>query len=117
MQKVRCIKLLKNQLNALRFYTNAAPKNAIKYTDTINLPKTEFPQRLSAAKRAEVERKINEVNILLSLDEQMEQKKFFLFRIVSKTCTNGNGNISIGESLRYMMDHRMQTVIYTWDMQ
>lgn len=33
----------------------------IKYTDTINLPKTKFPARLTASKRAEVERRINEV--------------------------------------------------------
>lgn len=63
MQKVRCLKTIKNQLNFLRFYTNAATKNTGRYTDTINLPKTEFPQRLSAAKRTEVERKINEVKI------------------------------------------------------
>lgn len=37
---------------------------AVKYTDTINLPKTKFPQRLTAAKRAETERRINEVGAM-----------------------------------------------------
>lgn len=36
----------------------------IKYTDTINLPKTKFPARLTAKKRAEVERRINEVTFV-----------------------------------------------------
>lgn len=63
MQKVRCLKPNRNQLNFLRFYTNAAATNTVNYTGTVNIPKTEFPQRLSAAKRAEVERKINEVTI------------------------------------------------------
>lgn len=82
MQKVRCFKTIQNQLNFLRFCTNAATTNTVNYTDTINLPKTEFPQRLSAAKRAEVERKINEVTIIdrLSADAMIERnKKFFLF--------------------------------------
>lgn len=44
--------------------TGSAPSvKAIKYTDTINLPKTKFPPRLTTTKRAEVERRINEVGV------------------------------------------------------
>ncbi|XP_053673887.1 isoleucine--tRNA ligase, mitochondrial [Anopheles nili] len=38
-----------------RLTTKSAPKNEIKYTSTIYLPKTKFAARLSAEKRAEVE--------------------------------------------------------------
>lgn len=61
MIKIRCLKTIKNQLNFLRLSSNAATKKTVKYTDTINLPKSDFPARLSAAKRTDVERKINEV--------------------------------------------------------
>ncbi len=64
MHKVRCIKLIKNQLNFVRLCANVATKKTVKYTNTINIPKTEFPTRLSAAKLAEVERQINEVSIV-----------------------------------------------------
>lgn len=48
-----------------RFLATAEPTvRTIKYTDTINLPKTKFPQRLSAAKRQEIEKQISEVRIL-----------------------------------------------------
>ncbi|KAJ6638007.1 Isoleucine--tRNA ligase, mitochondrial [Pseudolycoriella hygida] len=60
LEKIRCLKIAKNQLSFLRLSSNVAANVAVKYTDTINLPKTQFPQRLSATKRAEVERKINE---------------------------------------------------------
>ncbi|XP_068148128.1 isoleucine--tRNA ligase, mitochondrial [Drosophila tropicalis] len=43
----------------LRLYcVKAAKKDVKRYTDTINLPKTKFPNRLSAAKREEQERQI-----------------------------------------------------------
>lgn len=35
----------------------------VKYTDTINLPKTKFPARLSQAQREEVEKSIRAVNL------------------------------------------------------
>uniref|UniRef100_A0A182LWM1 isoleucine--tRNA ligase n=1 Tax=Anopheles culicifacies TaxID=139723 RepID=A0A182LWM1_9DIPT len=37
------------------FTTKCVPKTELKYTTTINLPKTKFPARLSAEKRIEVE--------------------------------------------------------------
>lgn len=44
-----------------RLYSmKAAKKDAKKYTDTINLPKTKFPNRLTAAKREEQERLVLE---------------------------------------------------------
>lgn len=57
----RIIKLRKNTHFKRYFASNEPKKPANKYTDTINLPKTKFPQRLSATKRAEIEKKLNEV--------------------------------------------------------
>uniref|UniRef100_A0A182W2R4 isoleucine--tRNA ligase n=1 Tax=Anopheles minimus TaxID=112268 RepID=A0A182W2R4_9DIPT len=37
------------------FTTKSVPKTEVKYTSTINLPKTKFPARLSVEKRTEVE--------------------------------------------------------------
>lgn len=42
-----------------RYYSiKHAAKEPVKYTNTINLPKTKFPARLSAAKRQEIENKL-----------------------------------------------------------
>lgn len=46
-----------------RYCSTKTNKNTIKYTDTINLPKTKFPPRLSAAKRSEIERQLNSVRV------------------------------------------------------
>uniref|UniRef100_A0A182SAV3 isoleucine--tRNA ligase n=1 Tax=Anopheles maculatus TaxID=74869 RepID=A0A182SAV3_9DIPT len=40
------------------FTTESVPKAKIKYTSTINLPKTKFPARLNVEKRTEVEEKL-----------------------------------------------------------
>ncbi|XP_052863761.1 isoleucine--tRNA ligase, mitochondrial [Anopheles cruzii] len=40
------------------FATKNVAKEEIKYTNTINLPKTKFPTRLSAAKRSDVEERL-----------------------------------------------------------
>ena len=41
--------------------TKSAPKPELKYTSTVNLPKTKFPARLSAEKRAQVEEQLRKV--------------------------------------------------------
>jgi hypothetical protein len=38
-------------------------QETVKYTNTINLPKTKFPQRLSAQKRSELEDSIRKVSL------------------------------------------------------
>ncbi|XP_016926678.4 isoleucine--tRNA ligase, mitochondrial [Drosophila suzukii] len=54
-----------------RLYSvKAAKKDAKRYTDTINLPKTKFPNRLSSAKREEQERLILEKKIAVSYEYQ-----------------------------------------------
>ncbi|EDV40740.1 uncharacterized protein Dana_GF23767 [Drosophila ananassae] len=59
---------------ANRFYSvKTAQKDVKKYTDTINLPKTKFPNRLTAAKREEQERLILEKKIAVSYQYQQEQ--------------------------------------------
>ncbi|XP_055843625.1 isoleucine--tRNA ligase, mitochondrial [Episyrphus balteatus] len=48
-----------NSTNCLRYYSiKHAAKTPIKYTSTINLPKTKFPTRLSAAKRTDIEKSL-----------------------------------------------------------
>lgn len=37
--------------------------NPVKYTSTVNLPKTTFPSRLSASRRVEVDQEIRKVTI------------------------------------------------------
>ncbi|KAH8331827.1 hypothetical protein KR074_004988 [Drosophila pseudoananassae] len=50
---------------AARYYSvKTAQKDVKKYTDTINLPKTKFPNRLTAAKREEQERLILEASLI-----------------------------------------------------
>lgn len=58
-------KIIKNNSKLYLRYlsTKQIPQKEIKYTNTINLPKTDFPSRLSAQKRKEVEQKILEVDI------------------------------------------------------
>uniref|UniRef100_A0A182QG18 isoleucine--tRNA ligase n=1 Tax=Anopheles farauti TaxID=69004 RepID=A0A182QG18_9DIPT len=45
------------------FSTKSVPKAEIKYTSTINLPKTKFPARLSAEKRAEIEQQLRKTSL------------------------------------------------------
>lgn len=65
---------------ANRFYSvKTAQKDVKKYTDTINLPKTKFPNRLTAAKREEQERLILEVSLQgLPKKLNLQIKVFFL---------------------------------------
>ncbi|XP_017137579.1 isoleucine--tRNA ligase, mitochondrial [Drosophila miranda] len=54
-----------------RLYSvKAAKKDVKKYTDTINLPKTKFPNRLSAAKREEQERQVLADKIAVAYEYQ-----------------------------------------------
>lgn len=64
---------------AHRFYSvKAAKKDVKKYTDTINLPKTKFPNRLTAAKREEQERLILEASsVQLPKKQNLQIKVFF----------------------------------------
>ncbi|XP_017028496.1 isoleucine--tRNA ligase, mitochondrial [Drosophila kikkawai] len=57
------------------YCVNAARKDAKKYTDTINLPRTKFPNRLTAAKRAEQERLVLEGKIAVSYEYQEQQQE------------------------------------------
>lgn len=61
----RVLSLKKNELIQRKFATKEANQKVVKYTDTLNLPKTKFPQRLSGSKRVEVEKRLNEVSFLM----------------------------------------------------
>ncbi|XP_059619412.1 isoleucine--tRNA ligase, mitochondrial [Phlebotomus argentipes] len=55
-----CGKMFRN-LRQIRLYSaKCEGKAKVKYTDTINLPKTQFPARLEAKKRLSIESEINE---------------------------------------------------------
>lgn len=48
----------------IKFYsTKPEKKDVIKYTDTINLPRTKFPLRLSAQKRLEIQDMVNQQHL------------------------------------------------------
>lgn len=60
----RALIFKRNELIQRNFATKEANQKVVKYTDTIKLPKTKFPQRLSGPKRNEVEKRLNEVSFL-----------------------------------------------------
>uniref|UniRef100_A0A0A1XDI3 isoleucine--tRNA ligase n=1 Tax=Zeugodacus cucurbitae TaxID=28588 RepID=A0A0A1XDI3_ZEUCU len=57
---LKMLKIVCNTTFVRHFSIKQAAKPPIKYTDTINLPKTKFPNRLNATKRSELERKLVE---------------------------------------------------------
>ncbi|KAH8380256.1 hypothetical protein KR009_009724 [Drosophila setifemur] len=67
------LRILNFRLGNRLYSVKTAKKDAKKYTDTINLPKTKFPNRLTAAKREEQERLILENKIAVSYEYQQEQ--------------------------------------------
>ncbi|KAH8269968.1 hypothetical protein KR018_001134 [Drosophila ironensis] len=68
------LRILNLRLGKRLYSVKPVRKDAKKYTDTINLPKTRFPNRLTAAKREEQERLILEKKISGSYQYQQEQK-------------------------------------------
>lgn len=64
MNSLKMLKIIVNNTFVRHFSIKQAAKPPMKYTDTINLPKTKFPNRLNAARRLELERKLVEVNNL-----------------------------------------------------
>ncbi|XP_017015792.2 isoleucine--tRNA ligase, mitochondrial [Drosophila takahashii] len=67
------LRFLNFRLGTRLYSVKAAKKDAKKYTDTINLPKTKFPNRLTSAKREEQERLILEKKIAPSYEYQEQQ--------------------------------------------
>lgn len=55
------LRVFRVNLGTRLYSVKTAKKDAHKYTDTINLPRTKFPNRLTAAKREEQERQTLEV--------------------------------------------------------
>ncbi|KAH8364194.1 hypothetical protein KR084_003491 [Drosophila pseudotakahashii] len=60
------LRLFNFRLGTRLYSMKTAKKDAKKYTDTINLPKTKFPNRLTSAKREEQERLILEASFWIS---------------------------------------------------
>ncbi|EDV52202.2 uncharacterized protein Dere_GG15950 [Drosophila erecta] len=67
------LRIFKFRVGNRLYSVKAAKKDAIKYTDTINLPKTKFPNRLTAAKREEQERLVLEKKIAVSYAYQEQR--------------------------------------------
>lgn len=64
---LKTAKYLKGLPSNRLYSVKHATKSTIKYTNTINLPKTKFPSRLSPPKREEVEKKLVEVSVISNL--------------------------------------------------
>uniref|UniRef100_A0A6P4F0K2 isoleucine--tRNA ligase n=1 Tax=Drosophila rhopaloa TaxID=1041015 RepID=A0A6P4F0K2_DRORH len=67
------LRILNFRIGNRLYSLKAAKKDAKKYTDTINLPKTKFPNRLTAAKREEQERLVLENKIAVSYQHQEQR--------------------------------------------
>lgn len=55
---------------------NSKPQETVKYTNTINLPKTKFPGRLNANQRKDVEENIRKVS------RRISGKQFYILVLV-----------------------------------
>lgn len=63
----RIVSFKQNTFILRKYATKEANQRNIKYTDTINLPKTKFPQRLCGSKLVEVEKSLNKVSYYFNL--------------------------------------------------
>ncbi|XP_059226112.1 isoleucine--tRNA ligase, mitochondrial [Stomoxys calcitrans] len=87
----------------LRFYSiKHATKGPVKYTSTINLPKTRFPARLSAAKRLELERSLVETTFANAYMYQQEHNKDPQY-ILHDGPPYANGDLHIGHAVNKIL--------------
>lgn len=98
------LRVLRLPLGARLYSVKTAKKDAHKYTDTINLPKTKFPNRLTAAKREELERVTLEVRVAPTSTEREIKRVTFLFR-----------QHKISAAYRYQEQHKQQPAFVLHD--
>ncbi|XP_034102241.1 isoleucine--tRNA ligase, mitochondrial [Drosophila albomicans] len=86
-----------------RFYSvKTAKKDAQKYTDTINLPRTKFPNRLTAAKREELERQILDHKIATAYQHQEQHKSKPTF-VLHDGPPYANGQLHMGHAVNKIL--------------
>ncbi|EDV97417.1 isoleucine--tRNA ligase, mitochondrial [Drosophila grimshawi] len=68
------LRVIQFRLGVRLYSVKTVKKDATKYTDTINLPRTRFPNRLTAAKREEQERQILKHKISAAYEYQAQHK-------------------------------------------
>lgn len=98
------LRILRLSVGARLYSVKTAKKDAHKYTDTINLPKTKFPNRLTAAKREEQERLILEVSAAPPVPEVEIKGVTFLF------CQH-----KISAAYQYQEEHKQQPAFVLHD--
>nr|NP_648837.2 Isoleucyl-tRNA synthetase, mitochondrial [Drosophila melanogaster]AAF49539.2 Isoleucyl-tRNA synthetase, mitochondrial [Drosophila melanogaster] len=89
-----------------RLYSmKAAKKDAKKYTDTINLPKTKFPNRLTAAKREEQERLVleNKIAVSYAYQEQRLAEKGKPTFVLHDGPPYANGQLHMGHAVNKIL--------------
>ncbi|TDG50256.1 hypothetical protein AWZ03_003161 [Drosophila navojoa] len=87
----------------IRLYSvKPVKKDAKKYTDTINLPRTRFPNRLSAAKREEQEREILDQKIASAYQYQEQHKRKPAF-VLHDGPPYANGQLHMGHAVNKIL--------------
>ncbi|XP_061402862.1 isoleucine--tRNA ligase, mitochondrial [Musca vetustissima] len=79
-----------------------APKDTVRYTNTVNLPKTRFPSRLSANKRAELERTLVETTFAKAYNYQLEHNKEPQY-ILHDGPPYANGDLHMGHAVNKIL--------------
>lgn len=103
------------RLGTRLYSVKPAKKDANKYTDTINLPRTRFPTRLSAAKREEQERQILDVSFYIKKSSQIVQMyQMLLCSIRLRPPTSTRNSTSVSQPLCCTMGRPMPMGSCTW---
>ncbi|XP_075159796.1 isoleucyl-tRNA synthetase, mitochondrial [Haematobia irritans] len=87
----------------LRFFSiKQATKDPVKYTSTVNLPKTRFPARLSTAKRLEIERTLVDTTFADAYKYQREHNKEPQY-ILHDGPPYANGDLHMGHAVNKIL--------------
>lgn len=96
------LRVLNSRLATRLYSVKTVKKDAQKYTDTINLPRTRFPSRLTAAKRDEQERQILEHKISTSYQYQEHHKRKPTF-VLHDGPPYANGQLHMGHAVNKIL--------------
>lgn len=86
-----------------RFYTSKEQiKEKVSYTATVNLPKTKFPNRLSSAKREEIERNLlaNNFQKFYSYQKNLQERNEY---VLHDGPPYANGDLHMGHSVNKIL--------------
>lgn len=87
-----------------------------RYTDTILLPRTDFPARLAGQKRVDMDNYIYQVIFRILNFISLINWNFIIRTVVSKNFILGKEITSLGLSMFYTMGHLMPMVLHIWGM-